>query len=407
MRLPPVLVVLLLALVAGESCAQLLPAGPALPRLPGGLAGDMLARTADDPLLRAPLSALRHLRVDALLHRERRRVDVDAHGEPVLRGEFLLMDGDEATLAAVQAAGFSVAQRDEGDALGLALYMLRDLRGRSATRAMRDLRAAAPRAGFAFQHLYLPAGIAQALPETTHADAARASAVETLRVGLIDGAIDGHDPALAGLQLERHGCERGTAPDPHAVAVAARLAGQARGALYAADLWCGDPVGRATLGLVDALAWMARERVPVVNVSLVGPDNPVLARAIAAMVARGHVIVAAVGNDGPAAPPLYPASYPGVLGISGVDAKLRVLPEAASGPQVDFAASGIEGEGRRALRGTSFASPIVARLAAMRVHSPVPGAVAQVQATLAAQALDLGAPGRDTRYGDGLLGPAR
>ena len=410
MRLPLVLAVLLLWLVAGESCAQLLPAGPALPRLPGGLVGDTLARTADDPLLRTPLSALRHLRVDALVQRERRRVDVDTHGEPVLRGEFLLMDGDDATLAAVQAAGFSVAQRDEGDALGLALSVLRDLRGRSATKAMRDLRAAAPRAEFAFQHLYLPAGIAQAPPETRRADVARASptssAEETLRVGLIDGAVDGQDPALAGLQLERHGCERVTAPDPHAVAVAARLAGQARGALYAADLWCGDPVGRATLGLVDALAWMARERVPVVNVSLVGPDNPVLARAIAAMVARGHVIVAAVGNDGPAAPPLYPASYPGVLGVSGVDAKLRVLPEAASGPQVDFAASGVEGEGRRALRGTSFASPIVARLAAMRVHAPAPGAGAQVQAMLAAQARDLGAPGRDTRYGDGLLGAA-
>jgi subtilisin family serine protease len=144
--------------------------------------------------------------------------------------------------------------------------------------------------------------------------------------------------------------------------------------------------------------------VPVINISLVGPDNPVLARAVAALVARGHVIVAAVGNDGPAAPPLYPASYPGVIGVSGVDAKLRALPEAASGPQVDFVASGLDGEGRHALRGTSFAAPIVARLAASRVQAPSPGADAQMQAALAAQARDLGAPGRDPRYGDGLLG---
>ena len=408
MRLPPVPAVLLLALVAGEACAQLLPATP-LSRLPGGLVGDTVTRTLDDPLLRAPLSAVRHLRIDTLLHDERRRVDADAHGEPVLRGEFLLMDGDPATLAAVQAAGFEVAKRDEGDALGLALYVLRDSRDRSATRAMRDLHAAAPQAGFAFQHLYLPAGFAQALPARADAPrepAAASVAADALRVGLIDGAIDARDPALAGLQLERHGCGQATAPDPHAVAVAERLAGHARGTLYAADLWCGDAVGRATLGMVDALAWMARERVPVVNISLVGPDNPVLARAIAAMVARGHVIVAAVGNDGPAAPPLYPASYPGVLGVSGVDAKLRVLPEAASGPQVDFAASGVEGAGRRALRGTSFAAPVVARLAAMRVQSPAPGAGAQLQAALAAQARDLGAPGRDPRYGDGLLDAA-
>jgi subtilisin family serine protease len=72
------------------------------------------------------------------------------------------------------------------------------------------------------------------------------------------------------------------------------------------------------------------------------------------MVTRGHVIVAAVGNDGPAAPPLFPAAYAGVIGVSGVDAKLRVLPESASGPQVDFSASGVVDT---KLRGTSFAAP--------------------------------------------------
>jgi subtilisin family serine protease len=226
----------------------------------------------------------------------------------------------------------------------------------------------------------------------------------SLRVGLIDGGVDVRDPAFAAWQMQQHGCEGTSPPDPHATAVAGRLVEGARGTLYAADLWCGDRVGRATLGLVDALAWMAREHVPVINISLVGPDNPVLARAIAAMVTRGHVLVAAVGNDGPAAPPLFPASYAGVIGVSGVDAKLRALPEAASGPQVDFAAPGVVGSGRRALRGTSFAAPIVARLAAMRVHASVPGAGTQAQAALAAQARDLGAPGRDPRYGDGLLG---
>lgn len=404
MRLRSALAALLLVVATGEACAQLLPVGPTLPQLPGGLVGDTVQRTLDDPLLRAPLSTLRRLRIDALLHDERRRVDVDTHGEPVLRGEFLLLGGDAATLAAVEAAGFAATRRDDGDALGLDLYVLRDIRDRDATRAMRDLRRAAPQAQFAFQHLYLPAGIARAdAPSNGTRSGVANDATAPLRVGLIDGGVDVHDPAFADLQLQRHGCDN-VVREAHGTAVAERLAGHARGTLYAADLWCGDPVGRATLGVVDALAWMARERVPVVNISLVGPDNPVLARAVAAMLARGHVLVAAVGNDGPAAPPLYPASYPGVIGVSGVDGKLRALPEAASGPQVDFVASGIDGEGRRALRGTSFAAPIVARLAAMRVHEPVPGAGAQVQAALAAQARDLGPPGPDPRYGNGLLG---
>ena len=57
----------------------------------------------------------------------------------------------------------------------------------------------------------------------------------------------------------------------------------------------------------------------MINLSLVGPPNQALERVVGAMVKGGHLLVAAVGNDGPAAPPLYPASYPGVVGVSGVD----------------------------------------------------------------------------------------
>jgi subtilisin family serine protease len=156
---------------------------------------------------------------------------------------------------------------------------------------------------------------------------------------------------------------------------------------------------------VDALAWMAREGVAVVNISLVGPDNPVLARAVQAMIARGHVLVSAVGNDGPAAPPLFPAAYPDVIGVSGVDARDRVLPESGSGDQVDFCASGVVGSGRNALRGTSFAAPIVARKAAQLLDAPRAGAATQVQQRLIGEARRPGAVGRDPRCGYGLLSP--
>jgi subtilisin family serine protease len=145
--------------------------------------------------------------------------------------------------------------------------------------------------------------------------------------------------------------------------------------------------------------------VPVINISLVGPDNPVLARAVQAMLARGHVLVAAVGNDGPAAPPLFPAAYPGVIGVSGVDAHDRILPESGSGDQVAFCALGVVGKGFRAMRGTSFAAPIVARSAARLLDAPHADAAAQVRQRLAAEARDLGPPGRDPRYGAGLLSP--
>jgi subtilisin family serine protease len=155
---------------------------------------------------------------------------------------------------------------------------------------------------------------------------------------------------------------------------------------------------------------MARERIGVVNVSLVGPDNAALKAAVRAALARGHVIVAAVGNDGPAARPLYPAAYEGVVGVTAVDAQRRVLPEALRGAQVDFAALGARrapvgaNGGAVAVRGTSYAAPIVAGLLARDLAEPEPRAAQNAVAALARAAVDLGPRGRDNIYGAGLVG---
>jgi len=411
-RLSTLLVTLLtiaLAMVrATPAQAQVLGPVQGLPnvQVPGvGLPGRVPAaplRSVDD-LLRGPLALTRKLQIDALRRSEPRRVDIDPHGAPILRGEFLAMGLSEAQLDAVRALGFSVNRATPADAtLGLDFVVLRDTRSRSTARAMRALQRAAPDATFTYQHLYLPAG--QADVASTTSATAPSSSTSARRVGLIDGGVDPADPALVRARIEQHGCKTATV-SRHGTAVAARLVAGDPDTLYAADLWCGDAVGGATSNLVDALAWMAREHVAVINISLVGPDNPVLARAVQAMIARGHVLVSAVGNDGPAAPPLYPAAYPGVIGVSGVDARDRVLPEAGSGEQVDFCASGVIGSGRNALRGTSFAAPIVARKAAQLLEAPRTGAAAQVQQQLIGEARPLGARGRDPRYGYGLLSP--
>ena len=92
--------------------------------------------------------------------------------------------------------------------------------------------------------------------------------------------------------------------------------------------------------VAEALSWLVREHVPVINVSLVGPPNVMLENVVRLVIARGYVIVAAVGNDGPAAPPLYPASYPDVVGVTAVDAHERALLEACRGRQVKFCCAG-------------------------------------------------------------------
>ena len=148
---------------------------------------------------------------------------------------------------------------------------------------------------------------------------------------------------------------------------------------------------------------MVRNNVPVVNVSLVGPRNALVEAAVRRATARGLLIVAAAGNDGPAAAPLYPASYPEVIGVTAVNARGRTLPEAARGPQVAFAAPGADmaaagpGEGYVNVRGASFAAPLVAGLLARRG-----GGNRAVQA-LEAEARDMGARGPDPIYGRGLV----
>ena len=411
MRRPSAVFVLLLAIASiGVAPAQAQVLGPVqgLPnvQLPGarlpGLDPVAPLHSVDD-LLRGPLALTRKVQIDTLRRREPRRVDIDPHGAPVLRGEFLATGLSTAQRDAVQAAGFVVDRQTSADAtLGLDFVVLHDTRNRRTSRALRALQRAAPGAAFTYQHLYLPAGEGDLARVATAA--APSSVAPSQRVGLIDGGVDPGDPALAHARIERHGCTTAN-PSRHGTAVAARLVAGDADTLYAADLWCGDAVGGATSKLVDALAWMAREHVAVINISLVGPDNPVLARAVQAMIARGHVLVSAVGNDGPAAPPLYPAAYPDVIGVSGVDAHDRVLPEAGSGEQVDFCASGVVGSGRNALRGTSFAAPIVARKAARLLEAPRTGAAAQVQQQLIGEARPLGARGRDPRYGYGLLSP--
>jgi subtilisin family serine protease len=191
-------------------------------------------------------------------------------------------------------------------------------------------------------------------------------------------------------------------PSAHAQAIRSLLAGAGTARLYVADIYGSDPAGGNALAIARALGWMIRQGVPVVSISLVGPANPLVRRAVELARAKGLVVVAAVGNDGPAAPAAYPASYPGVIAVTGVDRQNRVLFEAGKAAHLDYAAPGadltaIGLDGRRvALRGTSFAAPLAAsRIAAHRVK--------QDSQLSTFQAVDAEAQVRGPRVGRGIL----
>lgn len=390
------------ALPAGSGLAPL-----DLPRTLGSLPDTLHGLDASD------LISARRLQIDTLVRRHRDLVDRDANGAPMLRSEVVAIDPTDEALARARDAGFTRIDERMIAELELRVVVLRSPPGIGTRSALRRLRRLDPTGSYDFNHLYF---FSAASNSATSAPAlAIPSARRPVRVGLIDGGVARQHPALAGVDVQSWGCDGRPHADAHGTAVASLLVGNggqqaAPGTvLYAADIYCGQPVGGAVTGFVQAMAWMARERVAVINLSLVGPDNQLLERAARSLLARGHVLVAAVGNDGPAAPPLYPAAYPMVIGVTGVDRRKRVLPEAGRGRQVDFAATGSELRVARpagdwaTARGTSFAAPLVARAAAQLVSAPGEGEVARVYAQLARQSLDLGAAGRDDSYGQGLL----
>jgi len=239
-----------------------------------------------------------------------------------------------------------------------------------------------------------------------------------VRVGLIDGGVDAAHSVFATRPPQVSGCDGKPVASEHGTAVASLFVGRApefHGAapgaqLVAVDVYCetAAPGGRVR-DIVVALAELMAANVRVINMSVVGPDNAVLAAVVRKVVAQSIVIVAASGNDGPNAAPLYPAAYPGVVAVTAVDAQEKVLIEASGGDHVRFAAPGADmlaaalGGKYAAVRGTSYASPLVAGLLARMLAREDAIGVDQVVQQLAATAEPAGAR-RGRRQSYGLVG---
>ncbi len=360
----------------------------------------------------ADLLQLRGLRSERLLQQHPDVVELDPLDWPIMRAQIMALAPDEAALALAQQQGFSILRRETLAGLDTELVILLAPDSLSTAAALRQLRQLDPDGTYDYHHLYLRAASpTNATPAnaTTRQDTAdapspvaadRLPADRPVRVGMIDTGIDRSHQALSRLPLQTHTDCEDDAPDAHGTAVASLIAGQQgpfRGAapnaeLYAVNVYCtGSPSGQLAQ-IVGGLSWLAEQSIPVINISLVGADNRLLAQIVAQLSERGHLLVAAVGNDGPNAPPLYPAAYETVVGVTAVDAQNEVLLEAVRGPQVelaapgaDMAAAGLNGQ-FVAVRGTSFAAPIVAGLLANQLPAPNADAAAAARRQLRRQA---------------------
>lgn len=401
------LLLLGLMAVAGVQAQIRLPALPGLP-LPA------VTQTLAPPTALSAASDLRLKQVRQLIRDNRKLIEADPNGEPIVRSEILASGVSDEALAQLQSRGFVLEREQAIVSADIRLLVLKPPPGMTTQKALRELRRADPNGLYDYDHIYLGSGprasaTIQGAPNTAAGESEPALRPR-IRVGLIDTGVDTTHPAFVESLVHDWGCGGTQHPDAHGTAVASLLAAHAIAEIYAADVYCGLPTGGSVDALAAALDWLTVERVAVINVSLVGPKNALLERIVRSLIARGYLLVAAVGNDGPAAPPLYPAAYPDVVGVTGVDAHRRVLLEAERGPQVMFAALGADlkaadlKHGYESVRGTSYAAPTVAALLAKAVTAPGRQAALEAIGQLAQSAMHLGAPGRDLTYGFGLVG---
>jgi subtilisin family serine protease len=343
----------------------------------------------------------------------------DDDGFLARRGEIIAMSNDSLLRRRAVALGLEVMQQEFLASLNTTMYRLSVPAASPIDGILARLRAQDPEGVFDRNHLYdrSAATVASSSGAQSHALMGTAKGIS---VGLIDTGVDALHPALAGTNVElRYFVDGARAlPEAHGTAVVSLLVSPQFGVLPDAQLYVacvfyedrrGGSLSEAR-DLVRALDWLMQRRVPVINMSLSGPPNEVLRAAIKRAIEAGHLIVAAVGNAGPASPPLYPAAYDGVIAVTAVDGDQHVYRRATRGAHVELAATGVDvvaagPAGTATYSGTSFASPYVAALAAMEYRSLDPQKALAVKETLRENALDLGKPGRDEIYGFGLARP--
>lgn len=366
-------------------------------------------------------------------------------------GEVVFTTADAPTATAVaRAFGLTVVSSQRIELVGASLTRCRIAGNRSVAAVVRALEAdgrvlsAQPNYRFALAGEATAGALsaAQYALEKLHApEAHRMAEGDRIRIAVIDSGIDGEHKEIRGALVERFDALGGPpAPEAHGTAIAGIIAARGdltgiapRAEILAVRAFAGaaPPGGdrrpadvraareaetlreaRAASGttatVVAGLDWAYGRGARIVNMSFGGPQDPLLGRAMRAAHARGMILIAAAGNEGPGAKPVYPAADPNVIAVTATDAYDRRYAQANRGAYVLLAAPGSEilvaapAGAYQYSSGTSMAAAHVSGIAAL-VLSERPSLDADaVRALLARTARDLGAPGRDEDFGAGL-----
>ncbi|NUS70141.1 MAG: S8 family serine peptidase [Ensifer adhaerens] len=350
-------------------------------------------------------------------------------------GEIIALGLNDAAVQRLAESGFTVRAREPVGLSSTEIVKLGAPRGMTLEDARRQVADATPGAIADLNHYFEPnEGTASPAPCADGGCAlvrtaigwpdAGAACPAAGPIGLIDTAINPAHPSLRDVRLDIVRLAEEEAPESgrqHGTAVAALIAGRrdsrAPGLLGNAHLIAVDAFQRKggetdiaeTYDLVRAIDLLASRNVTVINMSLSGPHNLLLEKTVALVAERNIIQVAAAGNDGPRAKPVYPAAYPAMIAVTAVDRNFKPYRRAGRGDHIDVAALGTgvwtaaSIEGAAPKTGTSFAAPFVTAASAI-LRASHPSLSAQEVAKLVTEtAQDLGAPGKDPVFGWGVL----
>lgn len=349
------------------------------------------------------------------------------------RSELIVAGLTPADISTLQSEGFNVQVTRSSETLGQTVSRVDPPAGLGATKALQRIEDVAPRATAARNDVFERSAIG---PYRAMGEACGAGCEAFVMtgwktnylqcelpevIGVIDTGVDPAHPSLTGANVELASVRRADRrpSDPsHGTGVVSLLIGQPGsdvvGVLPKAKVIAVDAFHRSgksdatdAFDLVAALDLLAERDVRIVNLSLAGPENAVLADAVAKYVDRGATLIAAAGpTSGKSGG--YPAKYPGVIAVAAIDGEMRPSRLSARGTHIAYAGPGVgmtvasPGGKARIATGTSFAAPIVSAAFATAKSDAGGDSLKTVQ-TLQNLAKDLGAPGRDPVYGWGLV----
>lgn len=270
--------------------------------------------------------------------------------------------------------------------LGVDCYVMQVPDGRGAAEVVqamsKDKRAEWVQAMNTFHALERPDSLLALQPSMRlwHLDEMhKASTGRGVRVAIVDSGVDATHPDLAGrVVVEENFVDSSPfAPEAHGTAVAgiigaraddgARVVGIAPQAVLLALRACWEVSANETLcssfSLARALQYAISNNAQVINLSLAGPDDRLLARLVDVAIARGSTVVGAFDErmDGGG----FPASHAGVLAVA------EAGPGAAGGPAKILFAPGEDvpstapGARWNLVSGSSFAAAHVAGMVAL------------------------------------------